>query len=340
MKIKHIYLFIKGVLMLFSLSFSGLLNAQDPPPPDGLSGQELRDWLKQNWYDPFHSSVGYNAARQEMYSDIDNENGNVFCVYSGFNQAAAFTTYLNPINAEHTVPQVLFNSNEPMRSDVHHVFPTHQDVNSARGSMPFGESQDSSTDNWYIGDSSGLFNINSIPNSDIDDYSERDIGDVFEPREDHKGDVARAVFYFYTMYPDIVGNISEVGDINTLHQWHLNDLPDAKEIERNDKIQALQGNFNPYINMPELLSIAWGLPSSVDQIDEYKLKVFPNPVTELLQIESTLEINKINIYSMDGSLIQSSNENVLDMQNVDKGLYILELITKSQTRIRKRIVKL
>ena len=33
---------------------------------------------------------------------------------------------------------------------------------------------------------------------------------MWEPRESKKGDVARAVFYYYTMYPDEGTNISRM----------------------------------------------------------------------------------------------------------------------------------
>ena len=42
----------------------------------------------------------------------------------------------------------------------------------------------------------------STPSSNIDQYSESD-DDLFEPREDVKGDVARIMFYFYTIYQNV-----------------------------------------------------------------------------------------------------------------------------------------
>jgi len=76
--------------------------------------------------------------------------------------------------------------------------------------------------------------------------------------EDHKGNVARSIFYFYTMYPTQAGNISQIGDINTFYQWHLADPVDAAEVERNGQIETYQGDRNPYIDHPELIARAWG----------------------------------------------------------------------------------
>ena len=80
---------------------------------------------------------------------------------------------------------------------------------------------------------------------------------MWEPRESKKGDVARAVFYYYTMYPDEGTAISACGDLNTLFEWHENDPPDAAEISRNTKINLVQGNKNPYVEHPELVYLAW-----------------------------------------------------------------------------------
>lgn len=253
-----------SLFVFISLVGLGQLAAQTAPPSN-LSGQSLRTWLKSNWYDSYHNTLGYNTARSAMYSYIDSEGGTVYCVYTGYSQAAANTTYLNPINAEHTVPQSWFNSSEPMRSDIHHLYPTHGSVNSARSNYPFNEINDASTDTWYGLSGSNYTTSGNIPSSGIDSWSERN-GSVFEPREDHKGNLARAIFYFYTMYPTQAGNISDIisnGDINVLYQWHLDDPVDATEITRNNRTEERQGNRNPYIDYPNIVADAWGFtPSS------------------------------------------------------------------------------
>ena len=88
--------------------------AQDPTPPTDLSGQELRDWLRENWYLPWHNDLGYGPARTAMFGTIDNEGGLLECVYSGFTQPAEMVTFPDPINTEHTVPQSFFNSHSSL----------------------------------------------------------------------------------------------------------------------------------------------------------------------------------------------------------------------------------
>ena len=147
-----------------------------------------------------------------------------------------------------------------MRSDIHHLFPTDKDFSSARGSVPFGEIPDQSRSRWYGLTANGqLVTARDIPVGDGDTYSE-DRPDEFEPREAHEGDLARAVFYFYTMYPRRAGPVERLAKdgTETLYQWHVNDPPDAWERQRNSRIEVAQGNRNPYVDHPELLCRAWG----------------------------------------------------------------------------------
>jgi endonuclease I len=223
-------------------------------PPSGMEGSEFRTWLKQNFYDGQHQTLGYSTARQYMYNDIDNENNSIECVYGGYDQpwtAGGTGTNPMPINCEHTIPQSFFGKSEPMRSDIHHLFPTYSNWNSRRSNYPFAEINDSQTTHWMIETSES----SSIPSSNIDAYSEY-ASQQFEPPEAHKGNVARAVFYFYTMYPSY--DMSRVGDINLFYQWHLQDPVDADEIARNEGIFQYQGNRNPFVTNPEYVARAWG----------------------------------------------------------------------------------
>jgi len=254
---------MKVLITFLLLSFGLSIYAAPPVVPENLSDDTLRNWLKQNWYVGLHHDLGYKSARKAMYSFIDvNSDGKVTGVYTGIKKTAKNTTFLNPINAEHTIPQSWFNKRHPMKSDIHHLFPTHKDVNSARGSLPFDEIDDDLTDNWYVKGGSGIVKSLDIPSTNIDSYSERIVNKSFEPREDHKGNLARAVYYFYTMYPNEAGDISKIADKDILFQWHINDPVDVAERTRNDRIEERQGNRNPYIDHPNLVARAWSSSGS------------------------------------------------------------------------------
>jgi len=226
-----------------------------PDAPDGLQLEPLRSWVKSNWYDGLFDDLGYNEARRQMYGYVDASGGEIACIYTGFQQASGFVTYPNPINAEHVVPQSFYNSAAPMKSDIWSIRPCHGSANSARSNDPYGEVPDAGAQ-WYGVDGSGDYlSTGSMP-SNADDFSES-TGSIWEPREEFKGDVARSVFYFYTMYPTQAGDISGVCDPQILYAWHLDDPVNAVEQTRNDRTEVAQGNRNPYVDHPDWVYLAW-----------------------------------------------------------------------------------
>ena len=87
----------------------------------------------------------------------------------------------------------------------------------------------------------------SIPSNNIDEYSESETA-YFEPREDRKGDIARSVFYFYTMYSDVAYSYFFESQKEILKIWHEFDPADEDEITRTWAIAAYQQNKpNPYV---------------------------------------------------------------------------------------------
>jgi hypothetical protein len=251
----------------------GFCNADPSPgplPPRDLTGRALRDWLRANWYITRHVSLGYRVARRAMYSWIDvGPDGRVAGVYSGFAKPAMATgataATMLPINAEHTVPQLYFKANPGpargvMRADIHHLFPTHEGPNQARGHEPFGEIECDQPDTWLGVNADGsLYAEAARPAGDVHLFAE-DNDRELEPPEGHKGNTARAVFYFYTMYPDTATPIETIAadGLEQLYRWHVQDPPDASEIARNTRAATCQGNRNPYVDHPELLCRAWG----------------------------------------------------------------------------------
>ena len=225
----------------------------------------------QTNYTP-NQTLGYNNARDILYSviDIDESTQELKGVYSDYTIIMDYSTDPDPsvhafnlgINAEHVFPQSMGAGDEPARSDMFNLFPSRVEVNSARGSCPFNEITDNDTESWYYLNQL----LTTIPGSDIDRYTEIDQDASYpllsniqqcstEPQENKKGDIARVVFYFYSIYNSININsyLSYANDDffnymkTTLLTWHLNDPVDQSEIQRNNKIQMYQGNSNPFV---------------------------------------------------------------------------------------------
>lgn len=203
---------------------------------------QLKAALKTTISSPYNS-FGYNSARDKMYMEVDNWKVNgrgsatnkLECVYTG-RIASGYTDRTNlfnnfNINAEHTFPQGKFGQAEPMRSDIHHLFPTDENANNSRSSFPFGIATTP-----YVND-----NLNAP--------SHLGANQKYEPRDVQKGATARAMLYFVIRYQDYQGFF--VSQEAILKEWNRNFAPTAVDVKRNDDIQARQLNRNPFVDYPQ-----------------------------------------------------------------------------------------
>ena len=226
-----------------------------------LRGEQLRKALVDG-YKPGRV-LSYSACRDTLYARIDAINDTVYGIYSGHglylapgedpSQALFKGGAPEGINCEHVWPRSKGASDGAPKSDLHHLFPTRVAVNQARGNLPFGEIEDRQTKHWFY----ASFRRNSIPAPyNINAYSEQN-NDFFEPREAVKGDIARAMFYFFCMYREEAGAEGTqffYQQLSTLCEWHRMDPPDMQEQLRTYKIAYYQdGKPNPFIVDPSLV---------------------------------------------------------------------------------------
>ncbi len=283
-------------------------------------GEDLKSKLIQD-YKP-GSVFSYGTARDSLYARIDNKSGTLTCVYSGYSISVPYgssnprdyTNGANPIiNAEHTWPQSKGASGNA-KSDLHHLFPTNANPNSGRGSLPFDDIDDDETDRWFL----GVNYTTGIPSSQIDNYSELDLNNRFEVPENHKGNVARAMFYFYTMYK-VQADSEDPNFFNTqkdiLRKWNMMDPVDEEEIIRTNHIARYQDDkANPFVLDTTLIGRAYfGVTTNLDEqkkysVISYKLNQnYPNPFNPETVISYQLKTKgnvKLIVYDILGREIQ------------------------------------
>jgi endonuclease I len=238
----HLYIVsnARNVSMSVGLSGSGTYNEPYYAATQNLSEEALKTALK-TIISTGQASCSYNGSRDYMFMTLDNQRTNgggasqntLECVYTG-RQAIGYTNRQDAqtndnFNTEHTWPQSLFNSATPMQCDLHHLFPTDETANSTRSNYPFGTVNNPI---WNVGGSK--FN-----------------GAVFEPRNEHKGAVARAMMYFVLRYQDYANFFAPQESI--LREWHLQYAPTAAHRNRNESIFTFQNNRNPFIDHPEFI---------------------------------------------------------------------------------------
>jgi endonuclease I len=204
--------------------------------------------------------LGYDNARDSMYSFVeDPDNDDLLAdVYVGrvamVNSRA--TALAADFNAEHSWPQSKGANDDPAMSDIHHLFPADETANSQRSNLPFGVVVGTPTWTSPDPDSDG-----DVSKKGVDANGE----EVFEPRDAKKGDIARAILYFYTRYKDRPTEDFTLDNFNleeaTLIQWATDDPPDAFERQRNSLAFRAQGNRNPFVDRPELVAAIGDFPN-------------------------------------------------------------------------------
>lgn len=228
---------MKGFFLLFILWLPSAF-ASDP------LRDELHDYSKSH-----HKSLSYTRAREALFNKLyleKDERGHfirgVYCQekyypFNGNHPKNRIPDH-NIFNTEHTWPQSKFTNrfkSKLQKTDLHHLFPTFSKINSERGSLPFAE-------------------VNSQRNlscalSQSGSARSGGTGTYFEPPDSHKGNAARAMFYFSIRYNIQIDSTQE----NFLRAWHKEDPVDGPERSRHELIARLQGNRNPFIDRPELV---------------------------------------------------------------------------------------
>lgn len=315
---------------------------------DGLADIPLRQALQDIIADP-------TLVRAQTYADVidiikeadqNPENSNqVWLVYSEEGRAKldlqTSSSNAGKWNREHTYPRSrggFFDIEEDEiadgidvfwttkadslrhgNSDAHALRAADASENSSRGNQHYGE---------YIG-----------PNGTLGSF---------------RGDVARSVLYMEIRYNglEVVNGFpsttGQLGDLDTLLDWHRNDPPDDFEMNRNNVVYNWQKNRNPFIDQPQLVEYIWGtnVGDAWDQslsIDENELSdvlVYPNPTKGRLYIYGFNNKPNAEVYSIDGKLLKRYNkiDNYIDLK-LAPGLYMVKLSSNNRSLIKKIIMQ-
>ena len=225
---------------------------------EGYKGQSLLRVLRDTVSK--HKDLGYDRARDHMFGEVDDTDDDnvVECDYTG--KSMANVTDRNSayqggkgFNAEHTWPQSMGATGQA-KSDLHHLFPTDCNANSRRSSFPFGEVVNVK---WQEG--------GSKLGTDAKGRT------VFEPRDDQKGNTARAILYFYMVYGHRANLDNFRTEESTMLKWHAQDPVTAVDRERNEAVFRLQGNRNPFVDRPEFVSFIGSFSSGTKKFITFDL---------------------------------------------------------------------
>jgi uncharacterized repeat protein (TIGR02543 family) len=203
---------------------------------DGLTGPNLIIFLNNLLEIMTGKNYGFAKVALEVADRDPNNRSNIIEFYTGQSRQGVWSTGGTIWNREHVWPQSLLGSSADenivnIASDLHNLKPSDPNINSSRGNKWFG----------------------TITNT----------ASYLPQRTEIRGDIARMLFYMDIRWDQLVLiNLSgvqspivyQMGDLQTLLLWHIEDPVDDFERNRNDVIFGYQGNRNPFIDHPELVS--------------------------------------------------------------------------------------
>lgn len=352
---------MKKFLLLFFTLLNVAIFAQIPAYYNNvnltLTGQALKNELANKITVTHTNEITYSQVWTTLeQTDLDPTNSNNVLLLYGYNDSDG-----NPItdrtrgktlqggnvgdwNREHTYAQSLANpsmttSVPSAGTDAHHLRSSDVQMNGNRGNRLFAAGLGNAGNagvNWYPGD-------------------------------EWKGDVARMMMYMYLRYGSQclptgvgIGTIvpSDANMIGLFLQWNAEDTVSQYEKNRNNLLQGIQGNRNPFIDNPYLATVIWSGPIAQDNwgmttsITSYDFsnyfEVYPNPAKEKVVVKfNDKQLNSASkqlfVYSITGKLIQQFkneefNANQLEI-NLDKGLYLLTFKDNKTTFTKKVVVQ-
>lgn len=306
---------------------------------------DLQNRISQNYDQIFYSN--YAPIMIEKFASRDTTDGQsvITGAYSGFKYIYTGAFFYDVLSREHSWPHSWMpfypDQEQTPYSDMHNLFPVHQDnANAVRSNRPLGEvvtSTSSFLDAQYGDDANG--------------------NRVYEPRDQHKGDAARAIFYMAVKWngeagswelPNPIDFAVQYGqDQDVLKQWHWQDPPDAWEMARNDFIESEQGNRNPFVD-----SVNWVCyidfetmtyigeqsvpctvtPNSIEEQLEGEFSISPNPTDGIAALNLSLRESQeltINILDITGRTVSSRTKSFgagitqesFDLSRLDAGVY-------------------
>jgi endonuclease I len=271
----------------------------------------------------------------------------VTCVYSGENKiyTEPFDWASNGYSREHTYCHSWMPTNPatllPEYSDYHHLFPTNlNDVNIVRSNNALGIVVNVTS--TYLGSKFG---------TDANGQT------VFEPRDEHKGDAARAMMYEAICYTTISGNswaLPSYQNQYLLKQWHFQDPPDNWEIARNDFVDSLQNNRNPFVdsidyacfvNFSNMTYEPLACEASINELLNNGFITYPNPSKDEINLHvDATTISSYQIIDFQGRVVLSSDVNNLalvkaNISKLNAGTYLVKVETPFGTAQRSIVIE-
>ena len=275
------------MLVVLLLCAFSVASAEDLTPgfydnANGKKDNELKGYLKTLIRN--HTVIEYGSGKNHSwevfyYSDRNDEGYCMDMYCDDWYKFGEPGSVVSGCNIEHSFAKSWWGGGKnDAYKDCYHLNPSNSTANSARSNYPLGVPVKEFKSN------TGSLKVGKIHHEvlDVDFW-------VFEPKDEYKGDFARAYFYMATCYGRYADgtldnvcsqysgwrtNNKDVGSMfamqndnylefqpweqEVLIKWHRQDPVSEKEIKRADAVSNFQHNRNPFIDYPYLAEYIWG----------------------------------------------------------------------------------
>ena len=210
-------------------------------------------------------SVGKAGKLWDMYGE---------CINWSKGKCGSYSGVCDCYNREHSIPQSWWGGGTGgIGNDIFHVLPTDGKINGVRSNYEYGEVNGGTNWNGNKFGAAGSWSTEKKTIASAAGESVSGSGQVFEPKNQYKGDWARGILGTIVKWQqDLTTSNNFFSDkydaanyygltkkaVVLLMKWHREDPVSQKEIDRNNGIQETQGNRNPFIDYPYLAEYIWG----------------------------------------------------------------------------------
>ena len=77
--------------------------------------------------------------------------------------------------------------------------------------------------------------------------------------------------------------------------------------------------------------------SGIDELIQLDITIFPNPSAGKVEVKSDVVIQQINLYAVDGKLLNTTEESVIQINT--KGIYFIKIITEKGIAVKKIVIE-
>lgn len=120
---------------------------------------------------------------------------------------------------------------------------------------------------------------------------------------------------------------------SNLSNWKTNTNLSTITLNNNDWFGLSFGTRRPFTPTEANVTL------SVSDVMKENFKIYPNPASDFIVIETKNSVKDINIYSVSGQKVINTQNKKISIQNLQKGAYWVEIKTDQSTTTRKIIKK-